>query len=134
MPRIYKDLIVSEPDGKVRLTFRTRDGTAVLQDVSAEIASTVSQQGDAWGARAANELMRLSDDGVPYAVAPNFKEASRPAPLVPREKLTDSFAKLAAAARLVCTTASPTQNGIMSAADKKKLDALSSEGVFGQEF
>lgn len=127
-------MIVSEPDGRVRLTFRNRQGTAVLQDVCAEVSSAVSQHGDRWGALAANELLRLSDDGVPYAVAPDFKEAAAPAPLIPHEKLSASFAKLAAAVTFLRTPATPERGGVMSPADKQKLDALAAEGVFGKEF
>ncbi len=125
---------MTEPDGRVRLTFRNRQGSAVLQDVYAEVSSAVSQPGDRWGARAANELLRLSDEGIPYAVAPDFQEAAEPAPLIPHEKLSDSFSKLAAAITRLRTSATPERGGIMSAADKKKLDALAGEGVFGKEF
>ena len=61
---------MQEADGKPRLTFRNRQGTAVLEDVAVEVSSTVQQAGDAWGALAANSLLELNDSGVPYAVAP----------------------------------------------------------------
>ena len=93
MARAFKDMIVQEADGKPRLTFRNRQGAAVLEDVSVEVSSTVQQQGDAWGALEANLLMELDDDDVPYAVAPEFT----PAALTPREKLATAFGKLAAA-------------------------------------
>lgn len=62
MEHAFKDLIVQEPDGKPRLTFRARDGAAVLADVSVEVASRVQQQGDAWGALHANLLLALDGD------------------------------------------------------------------------
>lgn len=37
----------------------------MLEDVAVEVSSTVQQQGDAWGALAANLLLELDDDGVP---------------------------------------------------------------------
>lgn len=64
MARVFKDLIVQEADGKPRLTFRARNGAAVLADVSVEVESTVLQQGDAWGALHANLLLAL-DGEVP---------------------------------------------------------------------
>ena len=97
MARAFKDMIVQEADGKPRLTFRNRQGAAVLEDVSVEVSSTVQQQGDAWGALEANLLMELDDDDVPYAVAPEFTPAAAPAALTPREKLATAFGKLAAA-------------------------------------
>lgn len=65
LARAFKDMIVQEADGKPRLTFRNRQGAAVLEDVAVEVSSTVQQQGDAWGALAANLLLELDDDGVP---------------------------------------------------------------------
>lgn len=94
MARTFKDMIVQEADGKPRLTFRNRQGAAVLEDVSVEVSSTVQQQGDAWGALAANLLLELDDDDVPYAVAPEFTPAVTPAALTPREKLATAFGKL----------------------------------------
>ena len=96
MARAFKDLIVQEADGKPRLTFRSRQGTAVLEDVAVEVSSTVQQAGDAWGALAANLLLELDDDGTPYAVAPEFAPAAAPAALTPREKMAAAFGKLAA--------------------------------------
>ena len=75
MARAFKDMIVQEADGKPRLTFRNRQGAAVLEDVAVEVSSTVQQQGDAWGALAANLLLELDDDDVPYAIAPEFTPA-----------------------------------------------------------
>ena len=37
MARTFKDMIVQEADGKPRLTFRNRQGAAVLEDVSVEV-------------------------------------------------------------------------------------------------
>ena len=65
LARAFKDMIVQEADGKPRLTFRNRQGAAVLEDVAVEVSSSVQQQGDAWGALAANLLLELDDDGVP---------------------------------------------------------------------
>lgn len=96
MGRAFKDLIVRETDGRLRLTFRSRTGAAVLEDVSAEISSEVLQAGDRWGALAANELLELDDDGVPHAVAPDFTPAQAPAALAPRERMSAAFGKLAA--------------------------------------
>lgn len=62
---IYKDLIVEESDRKPRLNLINRDGTVALHEVSVELASQVVQQGDQWGAREANLLLRIGDDGVP---------------------------------------------------------------------
>ena len=76
MARAFKDMIVQEADGKPRLTFRNRQGAAVLEDVAVEVSSSVQQQGDAWGALAANLLLELDDDDVPYAVAPEFMRHS----------------------------------------------------------
>ena len=97
MARAFKDMIVQEADGKPRLTFRNRQGAAVLEDVAVEVSSSVQQQGDAWGALAANLLLELDDDDVPYAVAPEFMPAAAPAALISREKLATAFGKLAAA-------------------------------------
>lgn len=65
MPRAYRDMIVDEADGRPRFSFRDRTGALVLAEVSAEVAGTVLQQGDAWGALAANLLLELDDDGAP---------------------------------------------------------------------
>lgn len=65
MARAFEDLLVQETDGKPRLTFRNRQGRAVLEDVSAEIASTVLRAGDRWGALAANLLLALDEDEAP---------------------------------------------------------------------
>ena len=65
MARAFEDLLVQETDGKPRLTFRNRQGEAVLEDVSAEIASTVLRAGDRWGALAANLLLALDEDEAP---------------------------------------------------------------------
>lgn len=97
MARAFKDLIVQEADGRLRLTFRARDGTAVLEDVTVEIASTVLQEGDKWGALAANQLLELDEDGVPQAIAPEFTPAAAPAALASGERMSAAFAKLAAA-------------------------------------
>lgn len=69
----------------------------MLEDVAVEVSSSVQQQGDAWGALAANLLLELDDDDVPYAVAPEFMPAAAPAALISREKLATAFGKLAAA-------------------------------------
>ena len=91
-------MIVQEADGKPRLTFRNRQGAAVLEDVAVEASSSVQQQGDAWGALAANLLLELDDDDVPYAVAPErLCPHAAPAALISREKLATAFGKLAAA-------------------------------------
>ena len=58
MARAFKDMIVQEADGK-SCPFEGR------QDGAVEVSSTVQQQGDAWGALAANLLLELDDDGVP---------------------------------------------------------------------
>ena len=115
MPRAFKDLIVQEADGKPRLTFRSRQGTAVLEDVSVEVASTVLQAGDAWGALAANVLLELDDDGVPYAVAPDFSPDAAPAALTPREAMRSAFAKLAAAVSALIAHLADTAKHITSA-------------------
>ena len=65
MADVYKDMIVQEADGKPRLTFRSRQGAALLEDVSVEVASDILQQGDAWGAREANLLLEKDADGLP---------------------------------------------------------------------
>ena len=70
MARTFKDMIVQEADGKPRLTFRNRQGAAVLEDVAVEVSSTVQQQGDAWGALAANLLLELDDDGGRVTLGP----------------------------------------------------------------
>ena len=97
MARAFKDMIVQEADGKPRLTFRNRQGAAVLEDVAVEVSSSVQQQGDAWGALAANLLLELDDDDVSHAVALNLRLRSCPAALISREKLATAFGKLAAA-------------------------------------
>lgn len=58
-------MLVEETDGQPRLTFRSRQGTAVLEDVSVEVSSAVLRAGDRWGALAANTLLALDGDGVP---------------------------------------------------------------------
>ena len=65
MARAFKDMIVPEAAGEPRLKFRIRQGATVLEDVAVEVSSTVQQQGDSWGALAANLLLELDDDGVP---------------------------------------------------------------------
>ena len=65
MADVYKDMIVQEADGKPRLTFRSRQGAALLEDVSVEVASDILQQGDTWGAREANLLLEKDADGLP---------------------------------------------------------------------
>ena len=65
MADAYKDMIVQETDGRPRLTFRNREGSVVLADVSVEISSTILQQGDTWGAREANLLLSRDADEIP---------------------------------------------------------------------
>ena len=65
MARAFEDLLVGEADGRPRLTFRSRAGQAVLEDVSVELASEVLRPGDRWGALAANTLLALDEDGAP---------------------------------------------------------------------
>lgn len=65
MARAFEDLLVQEADGKPRLTFRDRQGSVVLEDVSVEVASAVLRAGDRWGALAANMLLALDEDGIP---------------------------------------------------------------------
>ena len=65
MARAFNDMIVQEPDGKPRLTFRNRQGTAVLEDVSVEVASDILQQGDSWGSMEANLLLEKDNEDVP---------------------------------------------------------------------
>lgn len=90
-------MLVEEADGKPRLTFRSRAGQAVLEDVSVEIASEVLQEGDRWGALAASELLELDDDDVPHAVSPAFAKTEELVELAPRERMGIAFGKLAAA-------------------------------------
>lgn len=115
MPRAFNDMIVQEADGKPRLTFRSRQGTAVLEDVSVEVSSTVLQAGDAWGALAANVLLELDDDDVPVAVAPDFTPAATPAALTPRETMRSAFGKLAAAVSALTAHLADTVKHITSA-------------------
>ena len=42
MARAFKDMIVQEADGKPRLTFRNRQGAAVLEDVAVEVSRSCS--------------------------------------------------------------------------------------------
>lgn len=65
MARIYRDLLVDEDDGKIRVNLLNRDGTVALHDVSMELSSPVAQEGDSFGAAAANLLLRLDEDGAP---------------------------------------------------------------------
>lgn len=65
MARAFRDMLVEEADGRPRLTFRSRQGAAVLEDVSVEVSSAVLRAGDRWGALAANTLLELDEDGVP---------------------------------------------------------------------
>ncbi|MEG0910941.1 MAG: hypothetical protein RSC73_02635 [Ruthenibacterium sp.] len=65
MPQIFKDLVPNEADGKLRLQFKNRAGMAVLQDVCAEIASPLVQDGTRWTAACANRLLLLDDAAVP---------------------------------------------------------------------
>lgn len=65
MARLFRDLKVNEPDGKVYLTLFNRDGSPALRDVSVGVSSEVVQQGDNWTAAAANLLLRLDEDGQP---------------------------------------------------------------------
>lgn len=65
MARLFKDLLVDEQDGKIRVNLLNRDGTVALHDVSLEVSSPVVQQGDDFGAAAANKLLRLDDDDRP---------------------------------------------------------------------
>lgn len=65
MARLFRDLKVNEPDGKVYLTLYNRDGSPALRDVSVGVSSEVVQQGDNWTAAAANLLLRLDEDGQP---------------------------------------------------------------------
>lgn len=65
MEHTYKDMLVREADGRPRLTFRNRQGAVALEDVSVEIASTLLQAGDRWGAREANLLLARDEDGAP---------------------------------------------------------------------
>lgn len=90
-------MLVEEADGRPRLTFRSRTGQAVLEDVSVEIASEVLQEGDRWGALAASELLELDDDDVPHAVSPAFAKTEELVELAPRERMGIAFGKLAAA-------------------------------------
>ena len=46
MARAFEDLLVGEADGRPRLTFRSRAGQAVLEDVSVELASEVLRPGE----------------------------------------------------------------------------------------
>ncbi len=63
MAKPYKDLIVDEPDGKVRYNLVDRAGNAVAADVALQISSPVLQQGDTYGAREMNTFITRSDDG-----------------------------------------------------------------------
>lgn len=65
MARIYKDLVVDEQDGRVRVDLIDRDGNPLLTGVYVQVASKVLQEGDQWGAKEANLLLTLSDAGVP---------------------------------------------------------------------
>ena len=65
MARLFKDLKVDEPDGKVYLTLYNRDGSAALRDVSVQVSSKIVQQGDNWTAAAANLLLEIGEDGHP---------------------------------------------------------------------
>lgn len=67
MPRLFKDLIVNEGDHKARVNLLNRDGSVALHEVAVELASTAAQRGDMWGAKEANLLLKIGDDGVPYA-------------------------------------------------------------------
>lgn len=66
MARQYKDLIVDEADGKARYNFINENGTVALHDIKIELASNVIQKGDSFGALAANLLLRIDDEGIPY--------------------------------------------------------------------
>lgn len=66
MPRLFKDVIVNEGDHKARVNLINRDGSVALHEVSVELASTVAQPGDSWGAKEANLLLKVGDNGVPY--------------------------------------------------------------------
>lgn len=65
MARLFRDLKVNEPDGKVYLTLFNRDGSPALRDVSVGVSSEVVQPGDNWTAAAANLLLRLDEEGAP---------------------------------------------------------------------
>lgn len=65
MARTYRDLLVDEDDGKIRVNLLNRDGTVALHDVSMELSSPVAQEGDSFGAAAANLLLQLDEDGAP---------------------------------------------------------------------
>lgn len=65
MPRDFKDLIVNEADGKARYNLIDRQGVIVQKDVRLEVSSEVLQQGDIFGALAANRTLMLEEDGTP---------------------------------------------------------------------
>lgn len=69
MPRLFKDMVVDEPDSVARVNLINRDGSVALHEVSVELASPVVQQGDSWGAKEANLLLQIDDDGVPVLLA-----------------------------------------------------------------
>ncbi len=70
MDRTFRDLQVNEADGKIRLTFYNRDGSIALQDINVEVSSEIVQQGDRWSASAANQLLRLDENGAPVLAIP----------------------------------------------------------------
>lgn len=52
-------------DGKARITITSRSGTTFVTDGLVEVTSQVIQEGDKFGASAANLLLQLDDDGTP---------------------------------------------------------------------
>ncbi len=65
MPQQFKDLVPNETDGFLRIRLVRRDGSAALQDVYAETASPLVQNGTPFTAACANRLLILEDDGTP---------------------------------------------------------------------
>ncbi len=64
MAKPYKDMIVDEQDGRIRYNLVGRGGDVVQADVALEVASTVLQQGDTYGAKEMNTFITRSDDGT----------------------------------------------------------------------
>lgn len=77
MPHLFKDLIVNEGDHKARVNLINRDGSVAVHEVTVELASTAAQQGDRWGAKEANLLLKIGDDGVPYVDIDGYYNAAK---------------------------------------------------------
>lgn len=62
---LYSNLVVDESDGYARYHLVDRTGSIVAADVRLVLSSNVLQQGNQWGAREANTLLSLDENGAP---------------------------------------------------------------------